>query len=92
LRGVLTFIGFLEELERNHQTVVIPGEEVERLVKRFGPVVRQIGLWQHEWIRTDPEVPDGAWWKDFGSFKLAGESRYPKTFLTRDQPAFGQKL
>jgi hypothetical protein len=45
-----------------------------------------------EWIRTDPEVPDGAWWKDFGSFKLAGEGRYPKTFLTRDQPAFGQKL
>jgi hypothetical protein len=25
---------------------VIPGEEVERLVKRFGPVVRQIGVWQ----------------------------------------------
>jgi hypothetical protein len=45
-----------------------------------------------DWIRTDPEVPDGPWWKDFGSFKLAGEGRYPKTFLTRDQPAFGQKL
>jgi hypothetical protein len=43
---VLTFVGFLEELERNHQTVVIPGEELERLVNRFGPVVREIGVWQ----------------------------------------------
>jgi hypothetical protein len=44
------------------------------------------------WIKTDPEVPEGRWWKDFGSFKLAGEGRLPKTFLTADQTAFGQKL
>ena len=24
---------------------------------------------------------EGAWYKDFGSFKLCGEGRYPKTFL-----------
>ena len=23
------------------------------------------------WIESDPEVPDGEWYKDFGSFKLA---------------------
>lgn len=44
------------------------------------------------WIGTDPEVPDGAWWKNFGTFKLTDEGRYPKTFLTRHQAAFGQKL
>ncbi len=44
------------------------------------------------WINTDPDVPEGPWWKDFGTFKLAGEGRHPKTFLTREQPAFGQKL
>ncbi|MBV9400668.1 MAG: hypothetical protein JO062_22005 [Bryobacterales bacterium] len=44
---MLTFIGFLEELERSHQTVVIPKDEVERLVRRFGPAVRQMGLWRH---------------------------------------------
>jgi hypothetical protein len=45
-----------------------------------------------KWIKTDPEVPEGPWWKDFGSFKLAGEGRYPRTFLTSHQAAFGTKL
>ena len=45
-----------------------------------------------EWIGTNPEVPDGSWYKDFGSFKLAGEGKYPKTFLTRSQAGFGKKL
>ena len=44
------------------------------------------------WIKTDPEVPEGPWWIDFGSFKLAGEGRYPKTLLTSQQAAFGKKL
>ena len=44
------------------------------------------------WIGTDPEVPEGPWWKDFGTFKLTGEGQYPKTFLTRHQAAFGREL
>jgi len=26
-----------------------------------------------EWSRSEPDVPDGAWHKDFGSFKICGE-------------------
>ncbi|HXB67567.1 MAG TPA: hypothetical protein VNY05_04955 [Candidatus Acidoferrales bacterium] len=44
---MITFIQFLEEIERNHQTVVIEGAEVERLVESFGPEVRGIGVWNH---------------------------------------------
>jgi hypothetical protein len=33
------------------------------------------------WIDLRPNVPDGPWYKDFGSFKLCGEGRFPKTFL-----------
>jgi hypothetical protein len=44
------------------------------------------------WIETKPEVPEGPWYKDFGSFKLCGEGKYPKTFLLRGQPAVGEKL
>jgi hypothetical protein len=44
------------------------------------------------WIETKPEVPEGRWYKDFGSFKLCGEGRYPKTFLLRGQVAVGEKL
>src|SRR5712691_1341108 len=44
---MMTLIGFLEELERSNQTIVIPREEVERLVSRFGPAARQMGVWHH---------------------------------------------
>jgi hypothetical protein len=43
------------------------------------------------WIESKPDVPEGPWYKDFGSFKLCGEG-YPKTFLLAGQPATGQKL
>jgi hypothetical protein len=44
------------------------------------------------WVETNPEVPVGDWYKDFGSFKLCGEAAYPKTFLLPGQPARGTKL
>ncbi|MFZ0319943.1 MAG: hypothetical protein WAL56_12540 [Candidatus Sulfotelmatobacter sp.] len=44
------------------------------------------------WIESQPSVPEGQWYKDFGSFKLCGEGKYPKTFLTKAQAAIGQKL
>ncbi len=44
------------------------------------------------WIQTNPQVPEGPWWKDFGTFKLAGEGRYPKTFLAHNQSAFGEEV
>jgi len=44
------------------------------------------------WIATQPEVPDGDWYKDFGSFKICGRGSYPKTFLLRSQPAKGKAL
>jgi hypothetical protein len=44
------------------------------------------------WMETKPEVPDGPWYKDFGSFKLCGEGRYPKTFLLAGQTGTGRKL
>jgi hypothetical protein len=44
------------------------------------------------WIENQPEVPEGLWYKDFGSFKICGEGRYPKTFLLAGQPAKGESL
>ena len=41
----MTLIEFLEELNQNKQTVVIPGDELERLADRFGAGVRGMGLW-----------------------------------------------
>jgi hypothetical protein len=44
------------------------------------------------WMESKPNVPEGRWYKDFGSFKLCGEGGYPKTFLLADQAATGQEL
>lgn len=44
------------------------------------------------WMESKPDVPDGPWYKEFGSFKLCGEGRYPKTFLLLGQSARGQML
>ena len=44
------------------------------------------------WIASEPEVPEGDWYKDFGSFKICGEGKFAKTFLTKGQAAKGQAL
>lgn len=57
---------------------------------------RQIGLEDLNrlrlWIESRPQVPDGDWYKDFGSFKLCGRGEFPKTFLTPGQVATGDPL
>jgi RNAse (barnase) inhibitor barstar len=47
-------------------------------------------LW--DWVKTDPVVPNGRWYKDFGSFKLVGTGNMPQTFLTKDQAATGERV
>jgi hypothetical protein len=44
------------------------------------------------WVESHPLVPEGKWYKDFGSFKICGEGPYPKTFLIAGQPAEGESL
>jgi hypothetical protein len=44
------------------------------------------------WIDSNPEVPEGDWYKDFGSFKICGNGSVPKTFLLRGQAAKGHAL
>jgi hypothetical protein len=44
------------------------------------------------WMERKPNVPDGLWYKDIGSFKLCGEKALPKTFLLAGQVARGRKL
>jgi hypothetical protein len=44
------------------------------------------------WIDSQPEVPAGDWYKDFGSFKICGRGSFPKTFLLRGQAAKGEAI
>jgi hypothetical protein len=44
------------------------------------------------WRESEPDAPDGTCYKDFESFRICGEGRYPKTFLPSEQVATGKKL
>ena len=44
------------------------------------------------WRENEPNAPDGPWFKDFGSFKICGEGKYPKTVLLRGQAAKGKEI
>ena len=44
------------------------------------------------WVETRPQVPEGNWYKDFGSFKICGSGSYPKSFLLRGHVAKGEAL
>src|SRR3989442_16031817 len=35
------------------------------------------------WRESQPDAPDGLWYKDFGSLKIVGEGEFPKTFLPK---------
>jgi len=41
---------------------------------------------------SEPEGPDGVWYKDFGSFKICGEGEFSKTFFLKGQSAKGEAL
>ena len=39
------------------------------------------------WRESEPNATEGAWCKDFESFKICGGGKFPKTFLLRGQVA-----
>ena len=44
------------------------------------------------WRDSEPEAPDGLWYRDFGSFKICVEGRFRKTFLLKGQAAKGEPI
>jgi len=76
------------------QWLDLPRELREHLFLRFKErkLTKEDLFALEEWRMHSPEVPDGLWYKDFGSFKLCGEGQYPKTFLLKGQVAKGQAV
>jgi hypothetical protein len=72
----------------------MPSSVREHLIERMRD--REIGLADlnrlRVWMESNPDVPEEAWYKDFGSFKLCGEGKYPRTFLLAGQIATARKL
>ena len=44
------------------------------------------------WIASEPEVPEGDWFKDFRTFVVGGQGQYIKTFLDGDMQPWGMEV
>jgi hypothetical protein len=51
----------------------------------------QLGLFA-DWLATQPEVPEGKWFKKFSGMTICGEGELIKTFLQPGQIATGEEL
>ena len=45
-----------------------------------------------QWLDTDPEVPEGKWFKKFSGLIVCGEGELIKTFLQPGQVATGKEI
>jgi hypothetical protein len=45
-----------------------------------------------KWLDTDPEVPNGKWFKKFSGMTVCGEGELVKTFLLPGQLATGEEI
>ena len=57
---------------------------------------RKIPATQHEllakWLDTEPEVPEGQWYKRFSGMTVCGEGELIKTLLLPGQSAKGERV
>lgn len=44
------------------------------------------------WLDTNPEVPEGPWFKRFSAMTVCGEGSLVKTFLEREHTAVGTEV
>lgn len=44
------------------------------------------------WVAQNPDVPNGRWYKDFGTFKVCGVGQTTTTFVDAEMDAFGEKV
>jgi hypothetical protein len=69
-------------------------KKVEKLLDRIR--TREISVDDlmafHEWAQQSRTYPDADWCKDFGTFKAVGKGLELATFLTRDQPCWGERI
>ena len=63
---------------------------LERIQNRKIPATQLELLAQ--WLETEPEVPEGQWYKRFSGMTVCGEGELIKTVLLPGQPAKGERV
>ncbi len=60
-------------------------------IQERGITPEDLGL-MAAWMDKAPVVPEGTWFKRFGTFILCGEGELVKTVLTTKQTAIGEEV
>ena len=67
---------------------------LDNLVERFkdGRIAATDFLQLKQWLESDPDVPEGKWFKRFQSGILAGQGEMPSTFLSPGMAVKGKEV
>jgi hypothetical protein len=67
---------------------------LNHLVKRYreGRIAAADFLELKHWLESDPDVPNGKWFKRFKSGTLAGHAEMPSTFLSPRLAVEGEEV
>jgi hypothetical protein len=67
---------------------------LDHLIERFraGRISSSDFLELKHWLESDPEVPEGKWYKRFKTGTLAGKGEQPSTFLAPGMAVDGKEL
>ena len=71
-----------------------PKGVLDHLVQRFreGRISSADFLELKHWLESDPEVPNGKWFKRFNSGVLSGHGEHPSTFLAPGMAVEGEEV
>ena len=67
---------------------------MNHLIGRFreGRIRESDFLELKHWLESDPDVPDGKWYKRFKTGTLAGKGEMPSTFLAPGMAVEGEEV
>ena len=89
-RAASTAFDFVAKIRRQDLPPALFQHLLDRIQSRKIPAT-QLELLSR-WLDTEPEVPEGLWYKRFSGMIVCGEGELIKTFLLAGQSAKGERL
>jgi hypothetical protein len=80
----------MPQIRRHHLPPHLLDHLLDR-IRRRNISADQLGR-MADWLRAEPEVPEGPWFKKFPGMTVCGDGELIKTFLQPGQVATGQEL
>jgi len=80
----------MPKIRRHHLPTPLLQLLLDRIQERKIPA-SQLDLLAR-WLDTEPEVPEGAWYKSFSGMTVCGDGELIKTFLLPGQSPQGRRI